>query len=181
MVLVCGVAAGELFFEGDAAGRTVCFDDLRGGPDDPDAVRGGGVSGFDEERCEQFGEEVGPQAIHAHVRFIPLLGGAADRRLRDSGVVPEDVEAGFLGEEVAGALGDGGEIVQVQSETFELRRVAWWRRRSGRLDLLDCGGDSVGRAARDVDGAAALGVEHFDELESNASVAACDDDDFAVE
>lgn len=172
---------GLLLFEGDAPGWTVVLNDLRRGPDDAHAVGGRRRGGFDNERGEEFGEQIGTEAVDTHVDLIALLSDGADGVLGDTGVVPEDVETGFLGEKLFNALGDGGEVVQVEAEALELRRVTGWRCGSGGLDLFDRGGDSARRAAGDVDGAAAFGVEHLDQLEPDPCVAPGHDDDFAME
>lgn len=111
--------------------------------------------------------------------FVALDAGAADGGLGDSCIVPEDVEAGFLGEEGGGAGRNGGEVAEVEVETLELSA---WRRAPGvsGLDGLDFSGDFAGRTGGDVDGAA-FGVEDFDELKSDAGVSAGDDEDFTHE
>ena len=110
-VPVCWVLAGLLLFEGDAPGRTVTLNDLRRGPDDAHAVGGRRRGGFDDERGEEFGEQVGTEAVDTHVDLIALLVDGADGVLGDAGVVPEDVETGFLSEELFDALSNDGEVV----------------------------------------------------------------------
>jgi hypothetical protein len=81
------------------------------------------------------------------VGFVALDGGAADGLATDTGIVPEDVEARFLGEKGRNAGWDSGEVVEVKVKTFELTRACCI---SG-FYCLDCSGDFGGRAASYVD------------------------------
>ena len=86
------------------------------------------------------------EAVDANVGFVALDGCGADGLATDTGIVPKNIEAGFLGEEGRNAGWDSGEVVEVEMETFEVSRACCI---SG-FYCLDFSGDFDGRAAGDV-------------------------------
>ena len=110
--------------------------------------------------------------------FVPLDAGAPERGTADPCVVPEDVEAGLLGEEGRCAACDRAQIGEVEMETLKLSRVRCFA--SGRLYGLDRRGDTGLIAACDVDGSA-FRVEHLDQFISYTCVSAGHDEDFSYE
>ena len=174
--LICGVVAGDKLGERDTTWRAFRVDDSRRCEYYPHAGFGREMRGSDEDRKQQFGQEERSEAVGAHVGFVALDAGAADRAQADTRIVPEHVEAGFLGEEGRSAGGDRGEVAEVERKTLDVSRGCGVNGLNG----LDCGGDFDGRAAGDVD-CAAFGVEEFDELKPDARISASDDEDFAHE
>lgn len=79
------------------------------------------MSGLDDKGREESRKQIGAETLNAHMRFIALLGSAANGSLGDAGVILEDVETRFLGKRLFSALGDSSEIVQVQAEALRLR------------------------------------------------------------
>lgn len=108
--------------------------------------------------------------------FVALSAHAAGRDLTDTGIVPENIEAGLLSEEGRSAAPDCGEIAEVDSKTLDLSRACWVKGLYG----LDFGGDFGGGAPGHIDCAAA-GVEDFDKFKSDTSISSSDDEDFSCE
>ena len=54
------------------------------------------------------------EAVDANVGFVALDGCGADGLATDTGIVPKNIEAGFLGEEGGNAGWDCGEVAEVK-------------------------------------------------------------------
>ena len=174
MVLTSSVMAGGKFGEGDTTWRADHIDNSRGGEYHTHAGLGRRFRGSEKDWKQKFRQEEWANAVGAHVGFVALDARAAGRGTADTRIVPENIEAGFLGEEGGCADCDRVEVTEVDVKTLE---VSWACLVNGLYDF-DFGGDFGGRATGHVD-CAAFGVEDFDEFEPDAGISASDDEDFA--
>lgn len=156
-----GVVAWCKLVEQETTRRGHYIDNARRYPKHTHAVFRCRFRGSGQDGEKELGQEEGPETIGADVGFVALGAHGAGGDVGDASVVPEDVEAGFLGEEVGDAGWDCAEIAEVEDETFDMARTSCVV--MGGLYSLDCGVYFVCVTACHVD-CAAFGVEDFDNL-----------------
>lgn len=111
---VCRVFAGGELGERETTRRTLEIDDNRRCENHTHAGFGRETRGLLKDRKQKFGQEERAETIGAHVRFVALDAGAANRGHADTRIIPKNVEAGFLSEEGGSAGWDRGEVAEIE-------------------------------------------------------------------
>lgn len=162
--------------EHDAArlGRKV---DGRGrDPDDADGILGALFRRGDDGRGEELGEEEGPDVVGAQLKFVALCSFGPLGRGHHAGVVEQDMELAFFGQEGFHRSLDGGEVGEIEADEGQRAcrfGVSLFYTLDGSIRFL--------LGSRGHINPGILGVEDGDELFANARVGPGNEHDLVAE
>ena len=113
---------------GKVDGRMWCsVSSARRHPNDANGVGWRHLGGLGKERRKKVGEKEVAKVVEAERQLVALDRFGALRRNHDASVIPEDVEARLLGEELLGRCLDRGQVVELELKEEHLavrRRVS---------------------------------------------------------